>query len=265
MIPHIHSGTWPLPVQSIISSESIFQGTLSGGHSFTFSRDKDLPLPGWLSPQSLISPRGSPSHRSYDILVYRTMSTDQYPEVNLQFSAMPGIYRGRPQFVTGQWPLISTQVTTHQDQNLLQLVEGPSQLLQRGPLLANITIIAPHYPCITRSVGHTSKQHHDTRQMVTCRDIPSQQSPQIKSNQEWLHPFSSSDHKITHKDSGIQHSLYVLYRSAGGVRLPSLCAEAMRLWHWCISHNITLSAAYHPSTQNLIEDSLSHKLPHDHE
>lgn len=51
----------------------------------------------------------------------------------------------------------------------------------------------------------------------------------------------------------------------GGTKSSSLCTEAMKLWNCCISHNVTLSAAYLLSMQNWIQDKLSCKFPHNHE
>lgn len=50
----------------------------------------------------------------------------------------------------------------------------------------------------------------------------------------------------------------------GGTKSPALRTEAVRLWNWCISHTILLSAAYLPRTQNMIADSLSRKFVTNH-
>lgn len=50
----------------------------------------------------------------------------------------------------------------------------------------------------------------------------------------------------------------------GGARSQSLCIEAMRLWNWCISHNITVSASYCPGCQNITADILSRQFFQDH-
>ncbi|XP_053897493.1 uncharacterized protein LOC128844114 [Malaclemys terrapin pileata] len=50
----------------------------------------------------------------------------------------------------------------------------------------------------------------------------------------------------------------------GEARSLSLCMEAMKLCNWCISHNVTLSVAYLPGTQNMIVDKRSHTFPHNY-
>lgn len=50
----------------------------------------------------------------------------------------------------------------------------------------------------------------------------------------------------------------------GGARFPSLSAESIHLWNWCISNNTILTALYIPGVDNLIADSLSRHFPHDH-
>lgn len=42
-----------------------------------------------------------------------------------------------------------------------------------------------------------------------------------------------------------------------GTRSTTLCAKAVNLWNWCITHHILLSAAYLPGILNMIADSLS--------
>lgn len=51
----------------------------------------------------------------------------------------------------------------------------------------------------------------------------------------------------------------------GQARSHSLYTEAMRLWNWCISHNVILSMAYLLGMQNSIGDNLSRKFMYDHQ
>lgn len=44
----------------------------------------------------------------------------------------------------------------------------------------------------------------------------------------------------------------------------SLCAEALKLWNWCIQHGINISTAYLPGHQNITADSLSRRFSQEH-
>nr|XP_006116545.1 uncharacterized protein LOC102444972 [Pelodiscus sinensis] len=59
-------------------------------------------------------------------------------------------------------------------------------------------------------------------------------------------------------------AMYYVNRQ-GGARSCSLCAEAIRLWNWCIKNGVTITASYLPGISNVIADSLSRRFPVDHE
>ena len=43
----------------------------------------------------------------------------------------------------------------------------------------------------------------------------------------------------------------------GGTKSSDLCAQACRLWQWCLDHNIVIRAAYIPGVVNVPADALS--------
>lgn len=58
--------------------------------------------------------------------------------------------------------------------------------------------------------------------------------------------------------------MYYINRQ-GGARSCSLCVEAMKLWHCCITHSITPIALYMPGKDSVLADALNRQFPHDHE
>lgn len=49
----------------------------------------------------------------------------------------------------------------------------------------------------------------------------------------------------------------------GGLRSPSLCAEAMKLWNWCIANHILISASYLLDMKNTIANNVSRYVSQD--
>jgi hypothetical protein len=49
----------------------------------------------------------------------------------------------------------------------------------------------------------------------------------------------------------------------GGTRSPTLCALTLKLYNWCIEHDISLVAQHVPGVSNVLADSLSRKFHSD--
>lgn len=68
-----------------------------------------------------------------------------------------------------------------------------------------------------------------------------------------------------HLHNDRQQCQYELHKLTRAVRSPSLCSEAIRLWNWCIIHQILITAVYLPGLQHMIADNFSRHFTKDHD
>lgn len=77
---------------------------------------------------------------------------------------------------------------------------------------------------------------------------------EVESSQEGLLPLiRTKSVKITTENTACV--FYIGHQ--GRARFPSLCAEPIKLWYWCVANQVVISAYYLLGIQNSTVDSLS--------